>query len=41
VVNRIYARYLKKGIPPARSVIASADIHNGASIEMEVITFLK
>jgi len=41
VVNRIYAGYFKKGIPPARSVIVAADIHNGANIEMEVIAFLK
>lgn len=40
-VNKVYARYLEKGIPPARSVIAGADIHYGADIEMEVIAYLK
>lgn len=40
-VNKVYARYLKKGIPPARSVIAGADIHYGADIELEVIAYLK
>jgi len=40
-VNKIYAQYLKNGIPPARSVIAGADIHHGADIEMEVIANLK
>ena len=40
-VNKVYARYLKKGIPPARSVIAGADIHYGAGIELEVIAYLK
>jgi len=34
-VNKIYAQYLENGIPPARSVIADADI------EMEVIVYLK
>jgi 2-iminobutanoate/2-iminopropanoate deaminase len=40
-VNKVYARYLEKGIPPARSVIAGADIHYGADIELEVIVYLK
>jgi len=40
-VNKIYAQYLEKGIPPARSVIAGIDIHHGADIEMEVIACLK
>jgi len=40
-VNKVYARYLEKGIPPARSVIAGADIHYGAGIELEVIAYLK
>ncbi len=40
-VNKVYARYLEKGIPPARSVIAGADIHYGADIELEVIAYLK
>jgi len=40
-VNKVYAHYLEKGIPPARSVIAGADIHYGVDIEMEVIAYLK
>lgn len=40
-VNKVYARYLEKGIPPARSVIAGADIHYSADIELEVIAYLK
>ncbi|MBA7536570.1 2-iminobutanoate/2-iminopropanoate deaminase [subsurface metagenome] len=40
-VNKVYARYLEKGIPPARSVIAGADIHYGVDIELEVIAYLK
>jgi len=40
-VNKIYAQYLEKGIPPARSVIAGVDIHHGLDIEMEVIAYLK
>ena len=40
-VNKVYARYFEKGIPPARSVIAGADIHYSADIEMEVIAYLK
>jgi len=40
-VNKVYTRYLEKGIPPARSVIAGADIHYGAGIELEVIAYLK
>jgi len=40
-VNKVYARYLEKGIPPARSVIAGVDIHYGADIELEVIAYLK
>lgn len=40
-VNKVYASYLEKGIPPARSVIAGADIHYGAGIELEVIAYLK
>jgi len=40
-VNKVYARYLEKGIPPARSIIAGVDIHYGADIELEVIAYLK
>lgn len=40
-VNKVYTRYFEKGIPPARSVIAGADIHYNADIEMEVIAYLK
>ena len=40
-VNKVYARYLEKGIPPARSVISGVDIHYGADIELEVIAYLK
>lgn len=40
-VNKVYARYLEKGIPPARSVIAGADIHYSSDVELEVIAYLK
>ena len=40
-INSIYADYFKDSIPPARSIVAGADIHYGADIEMEVIAYKK
>lgn len=40
-INSIYADYFKDSIPPARSIVAGADIHYGADIEMEVIAYIK
>ena len=40
-VNKIYAQYSEKGVPPSRSVIVGVDIHHGADIEMEVAAYLK
>ena len=38
-VNEIYAGYFRDTIPPARSIVAGADIHFGLDIEVEAVVY--